>query len=120
LTLEKNTGIKRVLFAARYSYAGLKHCILKEAAFRQEFILALILLPLAVWLDVSKIERILMIVSLFLVMIVELLNTAIEAAIDRIGTERHELSGLAKDVGSAAVLLSLLTCGIIWAGILFF
>lgn len=107
------------MFAAYYSYRGLIHSVLHESAFRQEFVLALLMVPLAVWLDVSKLERILMISSIFLVMIVELLNTGIEAAIDRIGTEHHELSGLAKDVASAAVLISLLLCGFIWISILF-
>lgn len=119
MAIEKNTGIKRVIMATLYSYNGIKHSLLREAAFRQEFMLALILIPLAFWLDVSKLERILMIASLLLVMIVELLNTGIEAAIDRISDERHELSGMAKDVASAAVMLSLLLCAFVWLAVLF-
>lgn len=119
MTVSKNTGIKRIFMATLYSYRGIKHSLFNEAAFRQEFILALVLVPLAFWLDVSKLERILMIASLLLVMIVELLNTGIEAAIDRISDERHELSGLAKDVASAAVMLSLLLCAFVWLAILF-
>lgn len=119
MAIEKNTGIKRVIMATLYSYKGIRHSLLNEAAFRQEFILALILVPLAFWLDVSKLERILMIASLLLVMIVELLNTGIEAAIDRISDERHELSGMAKDVASAAVMLSLLLSAFVWLSVLF-
>jgi len=119
VAIEKNTGIKRIFMATVYSYKGIKHSLFNEAAFRQEFILALFLIPLAIWLDVSKLERILMVASLLLVMIVELLNTGIEAAIDRISEERHELSGLAKDVSSAAVMLSLLLCAFIWLSVLF-
>lgn len=119
MTVSKNTGIKRILMATFNSYKGIRYSFFNEAAFRQEFILALILIPLAFLLDVSKLERILMIASVLLVMIVELLNTGIEAAIDRISEERHELSGLAKDVASAAVMLSLLLCAFVWLAILF-
>jgi len=117
--VKKNTGLKRILYAARYSYNGLKHSVLHESAFRQEFIAAIVLIPLACWLDVSKLERLLMISAVFLVMIVELLNTAIEAVVDRVSTEHHELSGLAKDMGSAAVFISLVVLAGIWGTILF-
>ena len=112
--MEKNTGIKRIILAGGYSLLGLKAAFRHEAAFRQELLLALILIPLAFWLDVDSIRRLLMISVIVLVMIIELLNSAIEAIVDRIGTERHELSGRAKDLGSAAVLATLLLTAYIW------
>ena len=112
--MEKNTGIKRIILAGDYSLLGLKAAFRHEAAFRQELLLALILIPLAFWLDVDSIRRLLMISVIVLVMIIELLNSAIEAIVDRIGTERHELSGRAKDLGSAAVLATLLLTAYIW------
>lgn len=93
---------------------GLKAAFRHEAAFRQELLLAALLLPLACWLNVDSVQRMLMIAVLFLVLIVELLNSAIEAVVDRVGTEHHELSGRAKDLGSAAVLVSLLLTLYIW------
>jgi diacylglycerol kinase (ATP) len=116
----KRTGLKRVIYAARYSYQGLKYNVTNEAAFRQEVILALVLIPITFFVDVSKVERILLILSLILVLIVELLNTAIEATVDRVGLEFNALSGLAKDTGSAAVFISLFLCGYTWIAILFF
>lgn len=112
--MKKNTGIKRIILAAGYSLLGFKAAFRHEAAFRQEFLLAIVLIPLAFWLDVEPLQRVLMIAALFLVMIVELLNSAIEAVVDRIGLEKHELSGRAKDLGSAAVLGSLLLLAYIW------
>ncbi len=112
--MEKNTGIKRIILAGGYSLLGVKAAFRHEAAFRQELLLALILIPLAFWLDVDAIRRLLMISVIILVMIVELLNSAIEAIVDRIGTEQHELSGRAKDLGSAAVLATLLLTAYIW------
>lgn len=112
--MEKNTGIKRIILAGDYSLLGFKAAFRHEAAFRQELFLALVLIPLALWLDVDSIRRVLMISSIILVMIVELLNSAIEAVVDRIGIERHELSGRAKDLGSAAVLAMLLLTAYIW------
>ena len=112
--MKKNTGIKRVLLAATYSALGLKAAFRHEAAFRQELLLAAVLLPLACWLNVDAMQRMLMISVLFLVLIVELLNSAIEAVVDRVGTEHHELSGRAKDLGSAAVLVSLLLTLYVW------
>jgi len=115
--ISKNTGIKRVIYAAGYSYKGLKHNFLYEAAFRQEVIAALILIPVALYLDVTKVEKLMLISSVVLVMIVELLNTAIEAVVDRISLDFHELSGLAKDTGSSAVLFSLILCIYFWVEI---
>lgn len=119
-TIVKRTGISRIAYAGYYSFKALKHNVLHESAFRQEVIASSLLIPLALYLNVTDIEQVLMICSLFIVMIVELLNTAIEAAVDRIGLEYHELSGLAKDSGSAAVFISLLLAAFIWAHSLFF
>lgn len=107
-------GIKRIVLATGYSAKGLRAAFLHEAAFRQEVLLACVLVPLACWLDVSALERLLMISSLLVVLIVELLNSAIEAVVDRIGPERHDLSGRAKDFGSAAVMLTLLLVVCVW------
>ncbi len=110
----ENTGIKRILLASKYSWQGLTTCYRKESAFRQELWLTIVLTPLALWLGDSNIEKALMIGSLLLVLVVELLNTGIENAIDRFGGELHKLSGRAKDMGSAAVMVTLFLAGIIW------
>jgi len=112
------TGIHRIIDAAGYSLNGLNAAFKYEAAFRQELALTLILAPIALWFGNTNIERALLLASLLLILIVELLNTAIETIVDRIGPEHHELSGRAKDVGSAAVLLSLANAVIIW-GVIF-
>lgn len=116
--MKGNTGFRRIVLAAGYSANGLRAGFLHEAAFRQELLLAAVLLPLACWLDIGVSERLLLIASVFLVLIVELLNSAIEAVVDRIGPEPHELSGRAKDIGSAAVLLALILTGSIWGAVL--
>lgn len=108
----------RVLRALRHSYAGLRAVFLGEAAFRQELVLAAALVPVAVWLGDDGVERALMIGALLLVLIVELLNSAVETVVDRVGAERHDLSGRAKDIGSAAVLISLVNVPIVWALVL--
>lgn len=110
------TGLKRLLFAARHSAVGLAAAWRHESAFRQELVLALLLVPAGLWLGRNWTERSLLVGSVVLVLIVELLNSGIEAAIDRISFESHELSGRAKDYGSAAVMLALLLCGGIWLG----
>lgn len=107
------TGLSRVWYATGYSLAGLR-AAWAETAFRQEAIVAFALLPLALWLGRSWVETALLAGSVLLVMIVELLNTCIETAIDRIGPEWNHLSKRAKDMGSAAVLLSLVLAGGIW------
>lgn len=109
-----NTGIRRILRAARFSAQGLQHAWRHEAAFRQEIVLTVIMIPLALWLGRNPFEQLLLIASCVLVLIVELLNSAVEAAIDRVSHEQHELSGRAKDLGSAAVLLSLLLVVATW------
>ena len=120
MKINQKTGLKRIIYAAKYSYRGLRHNIIYEAAFKQEVILALILIPTALVVDVTKLERILLIFSLVLILIVELLNTAIEATVDRIGLQFNALSGLAKDTGSAAVLMTCFLCAFTWVAILFF
>ena len=108
------TGFNRVWHAAGYSMAGLR-AGWEEAAFRLEACLSFVMLPLAFWVGRSWVEVALLAGSVLIVMMVELLNTGIEAAIDRIGLERHVLSKRAKDMGSAAVFLSLLLAGGVWA-----
>lgn len=108
------TGLARIVRAAGYSVQGLQAAYRGESAFRQEFWLAAIMLPASVWLGRGWIEVALLAGSVMLVLIVELLNSGIEAAIDRVSFEIHDLSKRAKDLASAAVLLSLLLCGGIW------
>lgn len=110
-----NTGIRRILRATRFSAQGFAHAWRHEAAFRQEIALTLLLVPLAIWLGRTGIESFMLIICCVFVLIVELLNSAIEAAIDRFGEEHHELSGRAKDLGSAAVFLSLVIVVATWA-----
>jgi diacylglycerol kinase (ATP) len=111
--------LTRLLNATRYSINGFKSTFKYEQAFRLECYTLLILIPLAIWIGSSPLDYCLLIGSWVFVMIIEMLNSAIEAAIDRIGKETHELSGRAKDIGSAAVMLSVLLAGGIWLTILF-
>lgn len=113
-----HTGIERILRATGYSVAGLTAAYRGESAFRQEFWLATLLLPMAFWVGRSWVEVVLLAGSVVLVLIVELLNSAIEAAVDRISFELHDLSKRAKDFASAAVMLSLLLCCAIWVAAL--
>jgi diacylglycerol kinase (ATP) len=116
---QKMAGVRRLLYACRNSCSGLAGAFKSERAFRQEVALAVVLIPLGIYLGRSGLERAMLVASVLLLLLVELINTAIEAVVDRIGPERHELSGLAKDVGSSAVLLSLtILCGV-WGFILF-
>ncbi len=116
--MRKNKGFLRVYKAAYYSYRGLISAVRYEASFRQELFFACVLLPLAFFFDVTVVERILLVASVLLVLIVELLNSAVEAVVDRIGEEQHELAGRAKDLGSAAVFLCILLWAFVWASIL--
>jgi len=111
---KQRRGLNRILHAAGYSVQGLK-AAWHETAFRQEFLLTLVLFPVGLWLAQTWEQASLLLGSLVLVLVVELLNTGIESAIDRIGPERHPLAKRAKDMGSAAVLLSLLLCVGIWS-----
>jgi diacylglycerol kinase (ATP) len=110
--------LRRIARAAGYSAAGLKAAVRGETAFRQELALCVVLAPLGLWLGRDGVERALLLGSLLLVLVIELLNSAIEAAINRIGAERNELSGLAKDLGSAAVFVALLIVLAVWALVL--
>ncbi len=112
------TGLKRLILATGYSFQGIVAAWKHEAAVRQELICAFFLIPLAFYLSSDHIERILLIGSVLLVILVELLNSAIEAVVDRIGIEAHELSGRAKDMGSAAVFVALVLVIVTWGGLL--
>lgn len=112
------TGVKRIWYAIGYSLDGLKAAYRGEAAFRQLVWLAFILIPLALFLPVSYIAKALMVGSVLLSLIIELLNSAIEAAIDRISLERHPLSKASKDMGSAAQLLGLIMIAVVWTLVL--
>ena len=110
----KPTGFTRVFRAFGNSLKGFSGAFREEAAFRQELALAVAVVPLGLWLGRNGIERALLVTPMFVVLLVELLNSAIEAVVDRVGLERHPLSGLAKDIGSAAVLLSFVLLAVTW------
>ena len=118
LTRPKPAGATRIFQAFGASARGLAGAFRNEAAFRQELGAAILLVPLGCWLGKNGIERALLVGPVLLVLIVELVNSAIEATVDRIGLERHSLSGLAKDIGSAAVMLSMLLLIVVWALVL--
>jgi diacylglycerol kinase (ATP) len=113
-------GLIRVWRAIRYSLAGLRAAVDHEAAFRQELLAALVLVPLALWLGHDALERVLLVASLVQVLIVEIVNSAVEAVVDRVSLDRHDLSKRAKDLGSAAVMLSIILAVWVWAGLLLF
>ena len=108
------TGIKRLLNAFKYSVAGTLAAFKHEDAFRQEVILSIVLIPLAIYLGETTTEQALMITSILLIIIVELLNSSVEATVDRISIKRHKLAKRAKDIGSAAVFFSLVNASVIW------
>ena len=114
MTKRSPTGIKRIFMAFGWSMSGLRWTFVKEAAFRQELLLCAILAPFGLYFGETGVEKALLLGSLLLVLIVELLNSAIEAVVDRVGEEKHELAGQAKDMGSAAVFLSLVNVGVVW------
>lgn len=116
---KSKSGLRRIWNAFFYSLAGIRAAFKHEHAFRQEVLLAVVLIPIALLSPVGGAGKALMIASVLLVLIVELLNSAVEAAIDRISFERHELSKRAKDIGSAAVMLALVNVIIVWALVLF-
>ncbi|OJW62394.1 MAG: diacylglycerol kinase [Aeromonas sp. 62-46] len=111
------TGITRIINATGYSMKGLKSAWFNEAAFRQELVLILLLMPLAFWIGDSLNEILLLVCISWLVVIVEVLNSAVEAVVDRIGSEHHELSGRAKDLGSAAVFIALALNALVWGAL---
>ena len=108
------TGIKRLANAFKYSVAGTLAAFKHEDAFRQEVILSIVLIPLAIYLGETTTEQALMIASVLLIIIVELLNSSVEATVDRISIKRHKLAKRAKDIGSAAVFFSLVNASVIW------
>ncbi|MFM4702754.1 diacylglycerol kinase [Aeromonas bivalvium] len=111
------TGLTRIIKATGYSMKGLRSAWLNEAAFRQELILIVLLMPLAFWIGDSLDQILLLIAVSWLVVIVEILNSAVEAVVDRIGSEHHELSGRAKDLGSAAVFIALALNLLVWGAL---
>jgi len=114
-----NTGLTRIINAARFSAQGLKSAFRREAAFRQEAIIFVVLLPVGFMIARSLSDFVILTGVSAMVLVVELLNSAVEAAVDRMGPEHHELAGLAKDYGSAAVLIALLIAGAVWLLFLF-
>lgn len=113
-----NKGIMRAWRAAINSWHGLEFAFKEESAFRQELALCAVLIPIAIYLDISHTERILLIASTILILIIELLNSSVEAAIDRISYDQHQLSKRAKDFGSAAVFLTMLVTAITWFSVI--
>jgi diacylglycerol kinase (ATP) len=112
------TGITRIIHAAGYSWLGFKAAYRNEAAFRQELWLGIVLVPAGIYLGETVLDKAILVSSILFVLVVELLNSAIESIVDRIGNEPHELSGRAKDMGSSAVFLSITITIIIWVGVL--
>jgi diacylglycerol kinase (ATP) len=108
------TGVQRLINATRYSLEGLAAAARHEAAFRQELLLAAVLVPLGLWLGNDGVERALLVGSVLMVLVVELLNSAVEAVVDRASPEHHELAKRAKDYGSAAVMIALAVTGLVW------
>jgi diacylglycerol kinase (ATP) len=111
-------GFKRLRNALTYSYKGLASAFKNEAAFREELLLAIMFISSAFYFEVSDVERVLLVTSVLLVLVVELINSAIEAVVDRVGEEPHELSGRAKDMGSAAVFVTILLAIYVWVEII--
>ena len=111
---QKPTGITRLLRAFRYSVQGFGYAWREEAAFRQEVLLSLLVVPAGLYLGHTGVERALLVCPMMLILVVEILNSAVEAVVDRSGTERHPLAGMAKDMGSAAVMLSFGLLGTVW------
>jgi diacylglycerol kinase (ATP) len=111
------TGITRIINAAGYSWLGFKAAFKHEAAFRQELALTLILAPVALYFGPTTADKAILIASLLFIILVEILNSAIEAVVDRHGDAQHELSGRAKDMGSAAVLLAFIVTGLVWLSV---
>jgi len=116
---QKATGMRRIINAYGYSIAGFKACYQHEAAFRQELFALVLLLPLGLYIGQTGVERALLIGSLLLVPLFELVNSAIKAVVDRFGGEQHELSGRAKDIGSAGVFLAITLAVVVWGLVLF-
>src|ERR1700694_154120 len=110
----KPIGITRLLRAFGYSFQGFRHTWREEAAFRQGVLLALLVIPAGLYLGNSGVERALLVSPMLLILVVEILNSAVEAVVDRSGTDRHPLAGMAKDMGSSSVMLSFVLLGTVW------
>jgi diacylglycerol kinase (ATP) len=117
---EDNKGLRRLVNAMRWTVLGFRSTYKHEEAFRQEVWLCLVMIPLGLWLGETGVERALLVGPLLIVLIVELMNSAIESVVDRISTDHHKLSGRAKDQGSAAVFVSLMLVALCWVLVLFF
>ncbi len=117
---QKLRGITRIFRACGATWRGLTGAFREELAFRQELLLAAVVIPLGLYLGRTGVERALLVAPMILVLTIELVNSAIEATVDRIGFERHELAGLAKDIGSAAVFMSFVLLGTVWLLVLAF
>ena len=115
-----NRGLTRIIKATLYSWQGLRAAYRHEEAFRQEVWLCLLMVPLGLYLGQGGVEKALLVASVLMLPLVEILNSALEAVVDRIGDEHHELAGRAKDMGSAAVAIAIAICGLTWVLILFF
>ncbi len=113
-----NTGVTRWIKALGFTWQGLKAAYKHEEGFRQEVLLLVVAFPLAIWLGEGGVEKALLIGSVLLLLLVEILNSAIEAVVDRFGGEQHELSGRAKDMGSAAVFIAMVNVGMVWLFVL--
>lgn len=114
-----NTGVRRIVRAAGFSRKGFAAAFKNEAAFRQELALTLLIVPLAFWLTDNRLERALMVGTWLLVPLMEMINSAIEAVVDRVGDEYHPLAGAAKDIGSAAVVFAMIIAAVVWVILLF-
>ncbi len=110
----KPTGFTRLLRAFGYSFQGFRHTWREEAAFRQEVALSLLVIPAGLYLGRSGVERAILVSPMLMILVIEILNSAVEAVVDRSGTDRHPLAGMAKDMGSAAVMLSFALLGTVW------
>lgn len=111
---DKPVGVTRLMRAFGYSFQGFGHAWREEAAFRQEVVLSLLMIPAGLYLGHTGVERALLVSPMLLILVVEILNSAVEAVVDRSGTDRHPLAGMAKDMGSAAVMLSFVLLGTVW------
>ncbi len=120
MTNSSNTGFTRIIKATGYSWKGLRAAYRHEAAFRQEMWLCVVMIPLGLYLGDNGIEKALLVSSVILLPLVEILNSALEAVVDRFGEEQHELSGRAKDMASAAVALAIILVATVWTLVLFF
>jgi len=107
-------GLQRIRAAIGYSFKGLSHAVRNEAAFRQELMAGCVMVPLALWLPLPLVEKLLLLGSMVLVLVTEITNSAIEAVVDRVSLERHPLAGRAKDLGSAAVFIAVMWCLLLW------